>query len=165
MGWKKITFHIRRLCNFKIVGKFSRRKYCCKHLRKCYGRSCKIKRKHCHFVGPTYTRNPASKCSWKRNNKNGTKRRRKCCYWTNYCVDSLCKRSKKTCKWVGSSVTVTKRKKCYWKQIMHEGKPARRQECCLFKKIKKDGKSKLTKKTCDFIGEPVLLTETFYKKK
>jgi len=58
--------HHKRLCNFKRVGRFGRRKYCCKHLKICRGLACLRKRKGCRFVGPTYTRTPSSQCKWKR---------------------------------------------------------------------------------------------------
>jgi len=125
---------IKRLCNFKPVGKFGRRKFCCNHFRKCHGKKCKVSRKGCKFFGPTYSRTPSSSCHWKALNKK--QKRRRCCYWNNYCVDSKCTETKRHCRFVGSIITVSTFRKCYWKQIEENGKPARRQECCTLRRIR-----------------------------
>jgi hypothetical protein len=157
-----ITKHVRRLCNYKTVGKYGRRKFCCTHFRKCKGKDCQVKKRGCKFFGPTYTRTPSSSCHWKRINKN--RKQKKCCYWQNYCVDQKCSESKKHCKNVGKIITTSSFRKCYWKQITENGIHQRRQECCRFKRVKGQKGTKITKKSCVFIGKPVLLEKVYYKR-
>jgi len=154
---------IKRLCNFRRVGKFGRRKFCCNHFRKCKGHNCAERRRGCKFVGPTYTRTPSSQCRWKKIGKR--QKRRKCCYFFNYCVNSHCTVSKKKCKFVGSSIKISKFKKCYWKHVEEKGKHGRRRECCVFIKTKGLRGARITKKKCKFQGEMVELSRTYYKKK
>jgi len=154
---------IKHLCNFRRIGAFGRRKYCCNHFKKCKGLKCLVRRKGCKFVGPTYTRTPSSQCKWKKIGKR--QKRRRCCYFFNYCVNQQCNVSKKRCKFVGSTIKISKFKRCYWKQVEENGKYGRKRECCHFIKTKSLRGARITKKKCQLEGNMVQLSRTYYKRK
>jgi len=149
-----------RNCRFRPVGRFSRRKLCCRFRRICKGKVCSKTTKRCGFVGPKFSLIPVSFCSWRRVNK--VTLRRRCCTATKHCINKKCKTSKRKCSWTGIKVKANKRKKCVWKALRsRKGFAFRQRFCCVYHKLRR----RIVKSSCKYIGRKIIIRRKYWKKR
>eukprot|EP01080_Neovahlkampfia_damariscottae_P009424 gene9424-1631_t len=151
-------------CKVTSIGNGLKRKECCRYKRVCEGKRCHHKKGVCKFIGDVVTFSKRTKCKKVYIDANGKKHscnfsdkaadkitvgvRKECCTTIRKCAGVKCEKSV-NCKFVGPIVTHKPVTKCKIVKIRHN---AQRKNCCLFKKVCRGARCKLTKKRCYFTG-------------
>jgi len=98
-----ISRHTKKRCRWVDDHKVGKKKYCCKKIRSCGSKKCKILSKKCGFTGETIQFKTEAKCSWA---KFTGYKQRKCCYKRIRCKNHKnCRTIRSKCKYLGSKVT------------------------------------------------------------
>jgi len=127
---KKIQItKIFKKCHWKRVGRFSKKRFCCYHKRKCVNKTCHSSKRRCRWVGMIISRRLRKGCVWRRHGKHG--KRRYCCSGKRICRNHKCRVHKKKCKYVGKIIKIIRKKSCQISQYGNKG--SRRKLCCRWK--------------------------------
>jgi len=119
-----VSRHTKKNCRWIPDHVEGKKKYCCKKVRACRSRKCKVLSKKCGFTGETVQFKTTTNCKWQQ--FTGYKQR-KCCYKRIRCKNHKnCRTVRSKCKYVGPHVTKHRFRTC--KRIReHNGF---RKRCC-----------------------------------
>jgi len=131
----KTTFH--HGCKMKIVGKYGRRKFCCKVRKTCIEKHCTFQKKRCSYSGPLHEFKIITHCSWSQYKRYS--KRKNCCKYLRRCIKyskthKKCENQKLDCHFVGKIIESTNKEECHWKNYGKNGKRKKMLflEKCLF---------------------------------
>lgn len=153
----------KQTCQYDSFGTGSgKRLKCCDNVEICFGKTCTVSSKNCHWKGPVIKEKRHGTCFWKK--KSANKYQRICCKWMKVCKGSCNKGSRrcyttlKRCKWTGREIKTKEHKSCRYVNTEN----GKRKHCCNFNTkcinfdrltCKSKRKPKCwAKRTCKFVG-------------